>query len=112
MSSIDEVQNALDTFVLSTFDAVHTHEVAAENEDVIGLLSSKCDAVSSGYLALLRSINHLTGITRCKDDQESELLEISNKYKLVKGDVEELSSKLTAYYSELEKELEVCKPFL
>ena len=100
MTTITQLQNAVDKLLLETFEVVRGHSDTSE------IPFQKAIKLQVAYDEALKSVDELLGINKTKQEQEAYLQRAANEYEQLKQEVVALESKLRNVAGQVDAELE------
>jgi hypothetical protein len=100
MTTITELQNAVDKLLLETFEVVRGHSDTSETPLI------KAKKLQVAYEEALKSVDELLGINKSKEEQEAYLQHAAKEYEALKQEVVALESKLRGVAGQVDVELE------
>ena len=120
VTSIDDVQDALDRLVLNIFEAVRSHPVALqaisdtsiqmgeeERQQKLQMVANdKGNAIIDAYKHALSTVDRLAGIDRSREEQEKMLQDLSDQYASHRENVIKLEQKLIQLGNTVDQKLE------
>ena len=100
MTTITELQNAVDKLLLEAFEVVRGHSDTSE------IPFQKAKKLQVAYEEALKSVDDLLGINKSKYEQDAYLQRAANEYEQLKREVVALESNLRDVAGQVDAELE------
>ena len=107
-ASVDEVHTCVDGLVLSIFEAVLGHEAvtaetSAEGREIV--TAAKCRAISEKYAAAQSAVDRLVGIDRTPQQQEEEILRLSEQCKATRERILQREAQLVQRRNDIDSQI-------
>lgn len=120
VTSIDDIQDALDRLVLNIFEAVRSHPAAVqaisdtliqmseeERQQKLQMVANdKGNAIIDAYKHALSTVDRLAGIDRSREEQEKMFEDLSNQYASHRESVIKLEQTLIQLSNDVDQKLE------
>lgn len=109
MSSIEEVQEVLDSLLLEFFESARGHEKLTDNASCHQLATEKSEKLIEIYNKLQTTIINLKGIDKTKEEQLAEIESLTLQHTTLKASVLSCEQQLRDKVKQIDSEIEAVR---